>query len=264
MPKNRAWTGWAMLALVAAPLGAQATNDESRLVVGVGVGYIGGASLWSVPSQPVFANNNRTDEFFVARDLRSNLTFTGQMTYFPNPNFGWTGEITYIGLGSRDGCRLVVDNGDFFNRAACEAINGRDRAASGMAAMGGALWRASSRGDLQPYFRGTVGLALVPRSTTAMTAYFGQDDNTALPLYIEQNGKAAKPIGALSVGMSTAPHSGYQFRFEARATAVQLATVTGPAPTGSLVPQTASKWVILPSFVVAWDIVLEKRRGRRY
>jgi len=186
------------------------------------------------------------------------------MTYFPHPNIGWTGELTYLGLGTTDGCRLTVDNGDFFNRTACAAIQGHERAASAIAAMGGVVVRSSSRADLQPYLRGLVGLALVPRSTTAVTAFFGQDNNTALPLYVEDNSKAAKPIGALGVGFATAPHNGYQFRLEARATAVQLVKVTGPAAIGDLNPPTGSKWVMLPSFIVSFDIVLEKRRGRRY
>ncbi len=264
MPLHRSWIAIAALALGIASLGAQATNDESRLTVGIGLGYIGGASLWTVSDQPVYSNNSQIDEFAIVRRLRSNFTLTGQLTYFPKPTFGWTGELTYLGLGTSDGCHLVVDHGDFFNRAACTAIDGHERAASAIAAMGGAVWRPSSRGDLQPYLRGTVGLALVPRSTTAVTAFFGQDDNTALPLYVEDNSKAAKPIGALSIGFATAPHNGYQFRIEARATAVQLVQVTGPATIGNLSPPTGSKWVMLPSFVVAFDIVLEKRRGRRY
>lgn len=252
------------LALVAAPLAGQATNDEARLTVGVGFGYIGGSSLWQVPNQPIFANSGRTDQFNLVRDLRGNLTFTGQLTYFPRPNFGWTGEVTYLGLGTTDGCNIVVDNGDTFNREACASLSGKERAASAVSAMGGGVYRFSSRGDVQPYLRGTVGIALVPRSTTAVTAFFGQDNLNGLVIYLEDDSKAVKPMGALSIGLATAPSSGYQFRFEARATAVQLVSVSGPSELGSPLPPTESKWVVLPSFIVAFDVVLEKRRGRRY
>lgn len=257
---------WLMITGLLTPLtlGAQATNDESRLVVGVGGGYIAGHSLWQVSNQPLFTTGSQVDRMSLVRDVRGNLTFTGQLTYFPSPRFGWSGEITYIGLGTRDGCALVVDNGDPFNRAACTSINGRDRAASAVAAMGGGVYRLLPRGDVQPYMRGSVGFALVPRSTTAMTAFFGQDDRTGLVIYLQDDSKAIKPMGALSVGFATAPSNGYQFRFEARATAVQLATVTGPAELGSPNPPTGSKWVVLPSFILAFDVVLEKRRGRRY
>ena len=70
---------------------AQATNDESRLVVGIMGGWIGGSELWST-TQPVFAIGNRTDQFLLVRDLRGNITMSGQMTYFARPGLGWTGE----------------------------------------------------------------------------------------------------------------------------------------------------------------------------
>lgn len=261
---SRALISLPIALLIAAPAAsAQATNDESRLTVGIMGGWIGGNQLWSTV-QPVFAIGNNTDEFTLVRDLRANITMAGQLTYFPSPGFGWTGEISYVGLGTRDGCKLTVDNNDPFNQAACAAIHGRDRAASAVTASAGVLLRTTPRGDLQPYMRANIGIALVPRSTTAMVAFFGPDDESALVIYEEDEARAAKPLGSLSLGMSTAPRAGYQIRFEARATAVQLEVVTGPAPSGTLNPPRGSKWTILPSLSLGLDIVLEKRRGRRY
>jgi hypothetical protein len=251
------------LLLAAPPAATQATNDESRLLVGIMGGWIGGSQLWSV-RQPVFTNGGNIDEFVLVRDLRANITVAGQLTYFPNPTFGWTGEITYVGLGNRDGCALAVDNGDVFNRTACDAIAGRNRAASAVTASGGVVLRSGSRGDVQPYLRANVGVALVPRSTTTMSAFFGNDGELVLVIYGEDDSRAARPLGALSVGFSTAPRAGYQFRLEARATAVQLDVVTGPSPVGSPDPPIATRWTFLPSIMVGLDIVLEKRRGRRY
>jgi hypothetical protein len=252
-----------LAALAPLPAHGQASNDEARLTVGVVGGWIGGTALWSV-NQPVFAIGGRVDEFLLVRDLRGNIAVGGQLTYFPSPRFGWTGEISYTGLGTRDGCRLVVDNGDQFNRDACNAIDGRDRAASAVSAMGGAVYRLGSRTDLQPYIRGNVGLSLVPRSTTAMIAFFGADDDVALPIYFENESRTAKPTAALSIGIATAPSSGYQFRFEVRGTAVQLDVVDRPVAAGVQDPSVRSKWVILPSLSLGLDVVLEKRRGRRY
>lgn len=263
MPKSGCWSLAGAVLLAAAPLGAQATHDEARMTVGVAGGWISGAGLWSV-RQPVFANNSQIDLFSIARDVRPSLLLSAQLTYFPKPKFGWTGELTYLGLGTTDGCAILDDHGDVFNRLACGALAGHKRAASGVAALGGIIYRLSSRGDLQPYLRAQAGIGLVPRSTTAVTAFFGQDNDTALPIYLEEGGKEVKPVGALSLGLATAVRNGYQFRLEARGTAIQLATVTGPTAAGSLTPETGSKWLFLPSITVAWDIVLEKRRGRRY
>lgn len=261
---QRLWLGLALATPIAvASLAGQATNDEARLTVGVIGGWIGGGALWSV-TQPISAVGNRVDQFALERDLRSNITLAGQVTYFPRPSIGWTGEVSFLGIGTTDRCTMQVDNDDPFNQAACNAIDGRDRAASGVALAGGVVLRPSSRGDIQPYLRANVGLALVPRSTTAMTVFFGEDDQFAMLLYEEDGSRAAKPLGALSLGIATAPNSGYQFRLEARATAIQLGVVDGPAPDGTGSPVIGSKWTILPSLSIGMDIVLEKRRGRRY
>ena len=255
------------LAVAAPAISAQATTDQSRLVVGVMGGWIGGKDLWSVASQPVFAIGNQFDEFAIDRRLRSNVTFSGQATFFPSDNLGWTAEVTYLGLGTADRCEMVTSSGDFINEAACAAIDGMERSASAVALMGGVVLRPWSRGLIQPYFRAVVGMALVPRSTTAVTATFGQFGESALPLYEEDGSRAAKPTGALSLGFATEPGSGYQFRVEGRLSATQLRVVTGPTATNagaSLVPPSKSEWVVMPSIMVGIDIVLEKRRGRRY
>jgi hypothetical protein len=86
----------------------------------------------------------------------------------------------------------------------------------------------------------------------------------ALPIYLEDETRMAKPTAALSIGLATAPSQGYQFRLELRGTAVQLNVVDGPVPAGVQMPAVRSKWSILPSLAVGIDVVLEKRRGRRY
>ncbi len=261
---QKLWLGLTVVATLAGgPLAGQATNDEARLTIGVLGGWIGGGHLWST-TQPIFAVGNREDQFALDRELRSNITVSGQVTYFPRPTLGWTGEVSFLGIGTTDHCTMAVDNGDPFNQAACRAISGRDRAASGVALAGGVVLRPMSRADVQPYLRANVGLALVPRSTTAMTVFFGEDDQLAMLLYEEDGSRAAKPLGALSLGLATSPNDGYQFRIEARATAVQLQVVDGPAPQAGSQPLIGSKWTILPSISVGMDIVLEKRRGRRY
>jgi hypothetical protein len=258
--------GLAVLLGAASPIRGQALGDESRLVVGIHAGYIGGTDLWSVPSQPIYATQDLVDQFRLDRALRSNITVNGQLHYFKSPNFGWTAELSYLGLGTRDRCTLLT-GGVGFNRAACLAIDTKERAASAVAAAGGAIFRFNSRGDVQPYVRGSVGMALVPRSTTSMTAFFpdpGQIQDRALLVYAEDGSRDAKPILSAGAGLATSPRRGYQFRFELRFQGIQLQTVDGPTDGTSLTPPSSSRWVWLPTLTVGLDVVLEKRRGRRY
>src|SRR5690606_31724322 len=165
-------------ALVPATVRAQATNDESRLVVGIIGGWIGGGQLWEVV-QPSYTALAEIDQFDLGRKLRSNITMSGQLTYFPTPGFGWTGELTYLGLGANDRCFLSVNHSDQINNLACQAINEANRSASAVSGSVGIVLRPSSRGNIQPYLRTNVGLALVPRSHTSMAAFFGDDDDYA-------------------------------------------------------------------------------------
>lgn len=245
-------------------LAAQATRDQTRLVIGVAGGWIGGKELWAVPNQPISALAQQTEIFDLGRRLRSNVTMSATGTYFPGSHLGYSGDITYLGLGTVDRCRITVSAGDFVNEQACRALDGNQRSASAVAAMGGVTLRPLSRAVVQPYARVLAGVAIVPRGTVQMTANFGVEDDAILPIYVEENRKDLKPAAGLVLGLATASSNGYQFRIEARGTWVRLPVVAGATERENLAPPTAVRSTFLPSLVVGMDIVLEKRRGRRY
>ncbi|MES2306801.1 MAG: hypothetical protein V4558_14960 [Gemmatimonadota bacterium] len=246
-----------------APLTAQRTHDESRLVIGVAGGWIGAKDLWSV-QQPVTAAAATNDLFDLHRSLRSNITLSGQMTYFSTPHFGLTGEATYLGIGTHDRCSRINPTNDFVNELACFSINGKDRSASGVALMGGIVLRPLSRSLFQPYLRALGGLSLVPRSTVELVASFGTVNEGALPIYLGNKAHEVRPTGAIGIGIATAPRSGYQVRLEARNTWVSLLTVTGPTEKENMPANAKAKYFALPTITLGFDVVLEKRRGRRY
>lgn len=252
-----------LLAGGAAALSAQRTHDESRLVIGIAGGWIGGKDLWAV-QQPVTAAAPRDDIFDLHRSLRSNITLAGQLTFFPSPHFGLTGEATYLGIGTHDRCARINPTNDFVNELACFSINGKDRSASGVALMGGVVLRPMSRSLFQPYLRALGGLSLVPRSTVELVASFGTVNEGALPIYLGNKSHEVRPTAALGIGIATAPRSGYQVRLEARNTWVSLLTVTSPTVRENMPANAKSKYYALPTITLGFDVVLEKRRGRRY
>jgi hypothetical protein len=245
-------------------LSAQRTNDEARLAVGLNAGYIGGSTLWHT-DQPVLTNTTTPDVLQLDRRLRGNITVSGHLTYFPKPTVGVTGEVGYIGLGTVDNCAIATPPGDDFNRFACASLVDKSRAASAVSVLGGGIWRPVPRGTVQFYVKALAGLSLVPRSTTTVTAFFTRDfEDFALPVYAEDGSKTVTPTGALAIGFATAPNNGYQFSIELRATEVQLQVVDGPSAAGNIRPPIRSQWKTLPTLTAGFDIVLEKRRGRRY
>lgn len=249
--------------VLASPLAAQ-TNDQARLVVGTSVGWTGGADLWSVAEQPITAIGQTSDRFALQRRLRSNIAVSGQVTYFPRNHVGITGEIGYLGLGTQDSCQLLTSTGDFTNQSACQSINIQERSASAVGALGGITLRAFSRAAVQPYARVLAGVVLAPRSTIELAPVFGELQNTILRIYETDNEAEVKPAGALAIGLATSPNAGTQFRIEARSTWTRLSVVDGPTVREGFVPPTSSRWVMVPTVTLGFDIVLEKRRGRRY
>ena len=249
--------------LGAAPARAQ-THDEAQLVVGVALGYIRGSDLWRVPNQPITEFDGQQDLFDLQRTITSNITLSAQGSYFPSSHFGYTGEFTYIGLGTEDTCQPAGGSGGDPGTAACAALKGVTRPASSVSLMGGMLWRPVSRTAYQPFVRGLVGVSVVPRSTLQLSSTFGALDENRLDIYTQPNSHMVRPSATLGLGIATAPNAGYQLSVELRESWVVVPVVTGPTVEAGLNPPSGSRLKAFPGFLVGLHIVLERRRGRRY
>jgi hypothetical protein len=245
------------------------TTDEARLVVGIAAGWIGGHNLWGVPRQPLLTPfPGVIDTLALSRDIRSNITLSGQMTYFRGDHFGLTAEFTYVGLGFTDYCAHIYDTGNQYNGQVCTALDNREEPASAVTLGGGITYRPTGRTHMQPYARGVVGVTLMPRSTRSVVVDFFDANNnlTEGQIYVDNHWTELRPTGTLGIGIATAPSLGYQLRVEFRETFVHIATVTGatPPPYAGFDPPSRGTWLALPSLMVGFDIVLAKSRGRRY
>jgi hypothetical protein len=255
----------ALLLAPGATVAAQ-TNDEARLTMGISAGWIASAQLWDIPRQPILSTFDDPSFFHLHRELRSDITISGHGTFFRGPHVGITGEFTYLGLGTTDACNVVQDGGDAELRAACEAVNGEQRPASVTTVQGGLVLRPFSRSFIQPYGKILGGLAFTPSSTVAMTSFYGAIGDTLLTLEIYKDDKTReiRPTWTLGAGFSTAPSSGYQIRFEVRETWMTQTVLTGATSGQGFVPPTKTVLKGFPSAMIGFDVVLAKRRGRRY
>jgi hypothetical protein len=239
-------------------------HDEARLTVGMALGYIKGAELWRVSHQPITEFDLEQDIFDLHRTITSNLTLSAQASYFPSSHLGYTGEFTYIGLGTEDNCQHVGGAGGDPGTAACAALSGVTRPGSSVSLMGGVIWRPISRTAYQPFVRGLLGAAVVPRSTLQLSSTFGVLQDSRLDIYTQENSHMVRPSGTLGVGIATAPSAGYQLSIELRESWVVIPVVTGPTVEAGLDPPSANRLKAFPGFMVGLNIVLERRRGRRY
>ena len=257
--------GLAITSAPVLPLRAQ-TNDEARLTIGIAGGFLGSSKLWDVPNQPVYSMFNEPDIFHLHREMHSDITISAHATYFPGPHFGFTGEFTFLGLGTTDACTVIHDNGNLELLDACSALEGTLGSASTTVVHAGVVYRPLTRTFLQPYLKASAGIAFTPSSTIALQSNYGFVGDTALfiTIYKDDDWRPIRPSWTLGFGISTAPSSGYQIHVEVRETWLALGVVTAATTGQGFVPAHSSVLKGYPSILVGFDVVLARQRGRRY
>jgi opacity protein-like surface antigen len=262
----------AALAVVAALLApraaaAQATRDQARLIFTIFASYNGGGDLWSVAEQPVRFPNfdpSEVDSVAVGRKVSSGLGLGVSATYFPSPTIGYVGEVSLLGLGYEDDCAIVSPPTNETGQFVCDDIDAADRGASMVLLSLGVVARAMSQGVVSPYLRAGLGLAVGSQSSLRM---YGQTDATQGEIFLvyeDESSTRVTPAFLLGGGLTAQISPGVQLRAEARDNYTGFAVVTGPTTTDGLVPSSKTEYKHVWTFSLGVDIVLERKRGRRY
>jgi hypothetical protein len=243
---------------------AQATRDEARLVLGISVGAVTGADLWSVSPQAI-QFTTPTDSFGLSRRIRSNLVVGFGGTYFPSETFGIAVEGFLIGLGFEDNCRHVFSSGSGDIAAVCQSLQGREKPASAVTLSAGPVFRFNSRKAFSPYARLNLGVTLSNQSSIRTQGEFPTDSGpSTIVVYNDESNSRIDPSVALGVGITAALSKGSQLRWEIRDNIQGIQQVTGSIPVAGFVPPHELVFKHLFSMTVGFDIILERRRGRRY
>ena len=243
---------------------AQATRDESRLLLGVSLGAATGAELWSIGAQPI-QFIIPTDTFALTRRIRSNLVVGFGGTYFSGENLGLSVEGFLIGLGLQDNCRQVFSSGSGDIASVCRSLQGREKPASAVTLSVGPVFRFNSRKLVSPYVRANVGFTLSNQSSIRTSGEFPTDSGpSTIVVYSDDKNSRIDPSLMLGAGVSMALSKGSQLRWEIRDNMVGIQKVTGSIPVAGFVPPHKRVFKHLFSMSIGFDIILERRRGRRY
>lgn len=256
-----------LLLAVAGAARAQARADQARLSFGVSFGYNGGTDVWSVKGQQLF-DNFATDTADFTRRVRPTLGLAFVGTYFPNDRLGFAAEAHLISLAFEDGCTLRSNSGSFRNAAVCIDVNGRNSPGTTVAGTVGVLYRPFPWTALQPYGRVNLGAVVSQVSAVRMRATIPTDpgDSSYVDYYVFQDNHPASvaPTAALAAGVTAFVGRSYQMRFEMKDNLVSIERVTGTAPTTPAEPTSDRKLRHVFSMMIGLEVVLEKKRGRRY
>jgi hypothetical protein len=240
------------------------TKDQARLIFTVSGGVVLGTDLWEVDAQPV-QFITPTDTMALGRKIRSTLAigFTG--TYFPGDNLGIAAEGFLIGLGFEDSCRMVFSSGAADVISACQSIQGATKSASAVSLSAGPVYRFNSRNLLSPYFRANLGVVFSNQSSIRMVGHFPTSEGIAdLIIYDDDHESRVEPQLGLGAGFTAAIAPGYQLRWEFRDNITGVQKVTAASPEARTVPPHEVAFKHLFSLSIGFDVVLERRKGRRY
>jgi hypothetical protein len=242
----------------------QATKDQARLVFTVSGGVVLGRSLWSVAAQPV-QFITPADTFALSRRIRSSLGIGFAGAYFPGDHLGFAADGFLIGLGFEDGCRMVFSSGNSDVVSACESIQGATKSATAVALTGGPIYRFNSRSLFAPYVRANLGLVFSNQSSIRTVGHFTTPGGISdLIVYDDDHESRVEPMLGLGAGVTAAIGPGYQLRWEVRDNITGVQKVTAPTAEARVVPPHKVEYKHLFSIAIGFDVVLERRRGRRY
>jgi opacity protein-like surface antigen len=250
--------------LVPGVLRAQHTGDQARLMFTVGGGIVVGDHLWSVGKQAV-QFTDPTDTFALSRRITSNLGIAFSGTYFGGEHLGLSMEGFLVGLGFEDSCQQVFASGNLDVADACTSIQGATKSATSVFLSAGPVYRINSRSLFSPYVRANLGVVFSNQSSIRTIGHFPSPEGQVdLIVYDDDHDTRAEPALGLGAGFTAAIGPGYQLRWEVRDNIVGIQTVTSSTPEARVIPPHERVFKHLFSLTVGFDVVLERRRGRRY
>lgn len=243
---------------------SQATKDQARLIFTVSGGAVAGRDLWSIDAQPV-QFTDPIDTLALGRRIRSSLAIGFGGTYFPGENLGLAVEGFLVGLGFEDECRVTFSSGSGDLATACQSIQGATKSASAVALTVGPIVRFNSRSLLSPYARANIGLVFSNQSSIRTVGQFPTPEGPSdLIVYDDDHESRVEPAFGLGAGITAVIARGYQLRWEVRDNIVGVQQVTEASPVARVVPPHELTFKHLFSMTIGFDVVLERRRGRRY
>ena len=258
---------FALLALAGASTAAAQTQQQPSIVLTIFAGAGAGHGLWTVDKQPLQRlGTPEYDTLRLSNEIGASLILGASATYFPSAHLGFHVELSYIGLPVNGSCTGLFFHPDSENKneQTCADIHSRSPDGGAIAIFTGVTLRAASSRAFSPYARLNLGLLSQSRSTIAMDGGFVTSSGVGVRQVIgDRNPPRVAVLLGGAAGFTRPISPGYQFRWEVRDLIVPLRRLTGPAnPLG--VGPTASKLYHHFSMFLGFDVVLERKRGRRY
>jgi hypothetical protein len=266
---------FAVLLTCGIPIGvvAQEAPSAPTLIFTIHAGVAGGHSLWTVPRQPICNTSGGTcsgssyDTLRIARSVGSGITAGLSVSYFPGPHLGYYGEAAFVGLSLDDNCSGVYFAGGpgSVNDVLCQAVTGTSITMGAVSFLGGVTLRAGSLSGVSPYAVLGGGLLAFSQSTLDMSGavIVTGSGPERLSIVVDNSPARVSPVATLGVGLRVRSGAAYGVRLGIEDLVAKFQRLQGPVNALGQGPVT-SKFYHHVVVRLGLDVVLERKRGRRY
>jgi hypothetical protein len=271
--RDRVSVAGVLAAVLFAPGRAAAqVNPEPRLIFSIFGGVAKGPDLYEIPQQPLLLVFTPEYDTLALRRQTTTAPMIGvNATVYRSSGFGLVAEAAYVGVRIDDDCRMLYEHTDLQRRnyQVCTDITRRVGTVSNVGFTLGGAYRLASRSAVSPYIRLQGGVSIQSASLVEMVGTYNEvtADNRIVPrnrvVIADESTISVHPMVAGALGVSFALSPGYHIRAEVRDHLMRFQRPTGPAGDVGDVP-IEGFWGHAPALVFGFDIVLERRRGRRY
>jgi len=248
-------------------------GPEPTMILTLFGGASTGHRLWHIGVQPLCTlgtcstGSPQYDTLELTRNISSSIVIGAAGTYFRSPHVGIEGEIFFLGLPFDDTCRPVYLNPDpdAIDQQVCDNISAASLSTSAISFYGGLVFRASPRHAISPYVRAGLGLVTYSGGTIELSGPFLDGTGTvrSRAIIVDDHPKSSSFSFTTAIGFTTRISPGYQFRLEAHDAIVPLRRAVGAADRLGQAP-TALRTYHRLVLTMGLDVVLERKRGRRY
>ncbi len=260
---------FAILLTCAIPVGvvAQETPSSPTLIFTIHAGVAGGHSLWSVPKQPICTSScSAHDTLRISRSVGSGLTAGLTVSYFPGTHLGYFGEASFVGLSLDDNCSeiFVAGGSGSVNDVLCQVVTGKSITMGAVSFLGGVTLRAGPVSGVTPYVILGGGLLAFSQSTLDMSGELVTGGAVErISIVVDNSPARVSPVGTIGAGLRVRAGAGYGVRLGVEDLIAKFQRLEGPVNAIGQGPVTSKFY---HHFVVrlGLDVVLERKRGRRY
>ncbi|MBI1967537.1 MAG: hypothetical protein HYS40_06075 [Gemmatimonadetes bacterium] len=264
--------------MVGARSGSAQLPPHHVLEFTISVGAVSGSSLWALERQVLcvwtYRNQctDKDDTVRLSRTVRPGLVAGLQATYYPAPRVGLQVDASYLSLPFADACTGIFFHPDphpdtlNYNPDVCASVTTAGAAGGAVGIFVGAVVRGAPARRVNPYLRASAGIVSYSRSFVDVSGHFVRSDRRTFlrPVLNDPDPTRSSASVVLGGGVTVGIGPAHRLRGEIRDVVTRVQRAVGPADRNGQGPTVRSRLRHHLAVAAGLDVVLERKRPRRF